>query len=40
MNEEVLEGALSFLQGSAPPYIYVQPNAAATLDVRFHRWEQ
>eukprot|EP00879_Flechtneria_rotunda_P002394 GHRR01002590.1.p1 GENE.GHRR01002590.1~~GHRR01002590.1.p1 ORF type:complete len:493 (+),score=207.62 GHRR01002590.1:823-2301(+) len=38
MNEEVLEGCLSFLQADpTEPFITALPNAAATMDVRFHR---
>jgi hypothetical protein len=38
LGEEVMEGCLSFLQADAvEPYITALPNAAATIDVRFHK---
>ncbi len=38
LQEEVLEAVLSFLQaGPGEPYLAALPNAAAVLDVRFHR---
>lgn len=37
-NEEVLECCLSFLQADpVEPYLVALPNAAATIDVRFHK---
>jgi ATP-dependent DNA helicase Q4 len=38
VSEEVMESCLSFLQADAEePYLAALPNAAATLDVRFHK---
>jgi hypothetical protein len=38
LGGEVMEGCLSFLQADAvEPYITALPNAAATIDVRFHK---